>query len=386
AFLETVFHKLMLNFTWWVNRKDALGNNIFEGGFLGLDNIGVFNRSATLPDGMIMEQADGTSWMAMYAINLTRIALELAQTNHVYEDLAIKFFEHFLFISEAMNTLGEDDTGLWDEDDQFFYDILRSPDGTVTKLKIRSLVGVIPLFAAEIVEDDLFDKIPGLTERMDWILKNRPGLAGQVSRWHQQNPQGRHLLALLRSFRMTRILKRLLDENEFLSDHGIRGISKYHQDHPYQLEIGGQTLTVKYTPGESETELFGGNSNWRGPIWMPINFLIIESLQRYHFYYGDKFKVECPTGSGNYMNLNDVADELSRRLCSIFKADENGNRPVFGANQKYQRDPQFKNYMQFYEYFHGDTGRGLGASHQTGWTGLIARLLQPRRDPLGDNK
>jgi hypothetical protein len=384
-FLETIFHKLMLNFTWWVNRKDAQGNNIFEGGFLGLDNIGVLNRSAILPEGMIIEQADGTSWMAMYAINLTRIALELAQYNPVYEDMATKFFEHFLYISEAINTMGEGGTGLWDEEDQFFYDILRLPNDDTIKLKVRSLVGAIPLFAVEIVEDELLQQIKDLPERMDWILRNRPGLAGQVSRWHQKNEDKRHLLSLLRSFRMTRILKRLLDESEFLSDYGIRAISKYHLEHPYHLEIDGQIETVKYTPGESDSGLFGGNSNWRGPIWMPLNFLIIESLQRYHLYYGNEFKVECPTGSGKYLNLNEVADEITRRLNRIFLKDDQGRRPVFGNVEKFQKDPHFRDYILFHEYFHGDLGTGLGSSHQTGWAGLIARLLQPRKDPLAED-
>lgn len=380
AFLESIFHKLLLNFTWWVNRKDAEGNNIFEGGFLGLDNIGVFNRSAPQAGGLI-EQADATSWMAMYSLNLMRIALELALYNAVYQDLATKFFEHFLYIAGAMENMGLKNEGLWDEEDQFFYDVLRLPNDGSEKLKVHSMVGLIPLFAVEILEHELLEKLPEFTKRLNWFLKNRPDLASLVSRWQEKNKVEKHLLSLLRGHRMKRILQRMLDENEFLSDHGIRALSKYHEQHPFKVCLNGNTFSVEYTPGESTTDLFGGNSNWRGPVWMPVNYLIVESLQRFHYYYGDEFKVECPTGSGKYLSLNEIANELSGRLSNLFLTDENGRRPVFGSYEKFQNDPHFKNYILFYEYFHGDNGSGLGASHQTGWTGLVAKLLQPRKNP-----
>ncbi|MEI6950072.1 glucosidase [Paraflavisolibacter sp. H34] len=378
-FLESVFHKLLLNFTWWVNRKDAEGNNIFEGGFLGLDNIGVFDRSAPLPTGGTIEQADGTSWMAMYSLNMMRISLELALYNPVYQDMATKFFEHFLYIAGAMENICGEHSGLWDEEDQFFYDVLRTMDGRHRRLKVRSMVGLIPLFAVEILDHELLEALPEFAERLRWFLDYRPDLASLVSRFQERNRGEKHMLSLLRGHRMTRLLCRMLDETEFLSDYGIRALSKYHQQHPYVLAVNGSKFSVEYTPGESDSHLFGGNSNWRGPIWMPVNYLIIESLQRFHQYYGDDFKVECPTGSGRFMTLDQVADELSRRLVALFLPDEQGNRPVFGRCRRQQADPHFKDYILFYEYFHGDTGRGVGASHQTGWTGLVAKLIQPKR-------
>ncbi len=384
-FLERVFHKLMLNFTWWVNRKDADGRNVFQGGVLGLDNIGVFDRSAPLPTGGYINQSDGTSWMAMYCLNLMRIALELAQHNHVYEDIATKFFEHFLQIAEAMNQFG-DGVGLWNEEDGFFYDVLNLPDGRMYPLKVRSMVGLIPLFAVETLEPGLMTKLPGFSERLSWFLNYRPDLASLVSRWHEPGKGDRRLLALLRGSRMKRVLRRMLDETEFLSEYGIRALSQYHRDLPYSIEWGGQQFSVSYQPGESTSELFGGNSNWRGPIWMPVNYLIIESLQKFHHYYGDDFTVECPTGSGRYLSIEQVATELSRRLSRIFLRDENGRRPVFGLDQRLQNDPHFRDHVLFHEYFHGDSGRGVGASHQTGWTGLVAKLLQPRRHGSVDAK
>src|SRR5207249_158749 len=377
AFLERVFHKLMLNFTWWVNRKDAEGRNVFQGGFLGLDNIGVWDRSAPLPTGGYINQSDGTSWMAMYCLNLMRIALELAQHNHVYEDIATKFFEHFLNIAEAMTHIG-DGIGLWHDEDGFFYDVLNLPDGRMLPLKVRSMVGLIPLFAVETLEPGLAAKVPEFTDRLDWFLNYRPDLAALVSRWNEPRKGERRLLSLLRGHRMKLLLRRMLDETEFLSDDGVRALSQYHRDHPYMLEWGGQRFAVEYQPGESTSGLFGGNSNWRGPIWMPVNYLIIESLQKFHHYYGDDFKVECPTGSGHFITIREVADELSRRLTKLFLKGEDGQRPVLKYHSKLATDPHFKDYVLFHEYSHGDTGRGVGASHQTGWTGLVARLLQPR--------
>ncbi len=378
AFLESVFHKLLINFTWWVNRKDAEGNNIFEGGFLGLDNIGVFDRSAPLPTGGHLEQADGTSWMAMYSLHMMKIALELACYNPVYQDLATKFFEHFLYIAGAMANMGTDDNGLWDETDQFFYDALRMPDGRGQKLRVRSMVGLIPLFAVEVLEHDLLTKLPEFAERLTWFLNNRPDLASMVSRWQEKGGGETHLLSLLRGHRMKKLLLRMLDEKEFLSEYGIRALSKFHHDHPFEMWVNGTKFSVNYTPGESDTGLFGGNSNWRGPIWMPVNYLLVESLQRFHYYYGEEFKVECPTGSGQYLTLNAIADFISTRLKNLFLVNNNGERPVLNGYGKMQHDEHFKNYVLFYEYFHGDTGAGVGASHQTGWTGLIAKLLLPR--------
>ena len=379
AFLERVFHKLMLNFTWWVNRKDAEGRNVFQGGFLGLDNIGVFDRSSQLPTGGHIDQADGTSWMAMYAVNLMRIALELAQHNRVYEDIASKFFEHFLRIAEAMSHIGgEDGVGLWDDADKFFYDVLHLPDGSMRPLKVRSMVGLIPLFAVETLEPELLEKLPDFTRRLEWFLAHRPNLCALVSHWNVEGRGHRRLLSLLRGHRMKRLLKRMLDETEFLSPYGVRALSRVHEQFPYVYRHDGMDLSVRYQPAESDSSLFGGNSNWRGPVWFPVNFLIIESLQKFHHYYGDEFRVECPTGSGNLATLNEIANELASRLTRLFLPNEDGRRPVHGLNERTQSDPNFRDYVLFYEYFHGDTGRGVGAAHQTGWTGLVAKLLMPR--------
>jgi hypothetical protein len=378
AFLERVFHKLMLNFTWWVNRKDAQGRNIFQGGFLGLDNIGVFDRSAPLPSGGFINQADGTSWMAMYCLNLMRIALELARHNRVYEDIATKFFEHFLGIAAAINGVEDGALGLWDEHDEFYYDHLCLADGRNVPMKLRSMVGLIPLFAVEVLEPELQHALPDFAGRMEWYLNYRPDLANLVSRWHECGMGDRHLLSLLRGHRLKCLLRRMLDETEFLGDFGVRALSKAHEREPYRLDCGGMTHEVRYWPAESRNGLFGGNSNWRGPIWMPVNYLIIESLQKFHHYYGDDFKVECPTGSGRFGTINDVACELARRLTRLFLKDETGQRPVLKYHPKLASDPHFRDYVLFHEYFHGDTGRGVGASHQTGWTGLVAKLIQPR--------
>jgi hypothetical protein len=380
AFLERVFHKLMLNFTWWVNRKDAQGRNVFQGGFLGLDNIGVFDRSAPLPTGGYINQADGTAWMAMYSLNLMRIALELARHNRVYEDIATKFFEHFLHIAEAMTRIGGDGTGagLWDEQDQFFYDVLNTPGDQLIPLRVRSMVGLIPLFAVETIDEAILEELPDFAARLRWFLEYRPELAALVSRWQEPGMGERRLLSLLRGHRMKRLLTRMLDETEFLSDYGVRALSRHHEAEPYVFEVMGRPLTVRYQPAESDSGLFGGNSNWRGPIWFPVNYLLIESLQKFHHYYSDDFRVECPVGSGRHLSLAEVAEELSRRLSRIFLRDTHGRRAVFGSSEKLQRDPHFRDLILFHEYFHGDTGRGVGASHQTGWTGLVAKLLMPR--------
>jgi hypothetical protein len=377
-FLERVFHKLMLNFTWWVNRKDAEGRNVFQGGFLGLDNIGVFDRSAQLPTGGHIDQSDGTSWMAMYALNLMRIALELARHNHVYEDIATKFFEHFLHIAEAMNNIGQQGIGLWDDEDKFYYDVLHLPDETMTPLKVRSMVGLIPLFAVETIEPEVLDELPEFKRRLEWFLNYRPDLASLVSHWEVSGRGHRRLLSLLRGHRMKRLLKRVFDETEFLSPYGVRALSRAHAEHPYVYRHNGVEFKVDYTPGESNTGVFGGNSNWRGPIWFPVNFLIIEALQKFAHYYGDDFKIECPTGSGQLLTLNAAANELATRLTRIFLKDKRGGRAVFGSHSRMQEDVHFRDYLLFYEYFHGDSGRGVGASHQTGWTGLVAKLLMPR--------
>jgi hypothetical protein len=382
-FLERVFHKLMLNFTWWVNRKDAQGRNIFQGGFLGMDNIGVFDRSAPLPTGGYINQSDGTSWMAMYCLNLMRIALELARHNPVYEDIATKFFEHFLQIAEAMNNACGID--LWDDEDQFYYDVLNLPNNTLIPLKLRSMVGLIPLFAVETLDPDLLEEVPEFKGRLEWYLNYRPDLARLVSRWQEPGHGERRLLSLLRGHRMKCLLKRMLDETEFLSDYGVRAVSRRHKDQPYCFAWDGQSFSVPYQAAESTSGLFGGNSNWRGPIWMPMNFLLIESLQKFHHYYGDDFKVECPTGSGKFLTINEVADELARRLTRIFLRDQQGRRPVFRQHPKMQNDPHFRDCVLFYEYFDGDNGRGVGASHQTGWTGLVAKLLQPRQSAAAND-
>ncbi len=378
AFLERVFHKLLLNFTWWVNRKDAEGMNVFQGGFLGLDNIGVFDRSAPLPTGGHLEQSDGTSWMAMYALNMLAIAIELAAHNPVYEDVASKFWEHFLNIAHAMSG-GRQHAGtgheLWDEEDGFFYDVLHLPDGTRQPLKVRSLVGLIPLFAVQALEPAALDRHDGFRRRLEWFVENRPDLTGNVACMRTPGHGARRLLAIVDGDRLRRILAVMLDEREFLSPYGIRAISRIHHDRPYVLRVNGSEYRVDYEPAESTTGLFGGNSNWRGPIWFPINFLLIEALQKFHHYFGDGYTVECPTGSGRMLTLWEVAAELSRRLNRVFLDDEHGRRPVFGDQQIFQQDPGWHDLIPFHEYFHGETGAGIGASHQTGWTALVAKLL-----------
>jgi hypothetical protein len=375
SFLESAFHKLLLNFTWWVNRKDATGNNIFEGGFLGMDNVGVFNRSDPAPGGGYIEQSDGTSWMAMYSLNMLQIALELAsKVDLIYEDIASKFLTHFLYIANAMN--GVVSAGLWDDADGFFYDRLRLPGGDYVPLRVRSMVGLMPLFAVETMEPEVIDRLPGFRDRMNWYLTHRSDLCRNIASLTREGVASRRLLSLMDRSRMARVIERMLDENEFLSPHGIRSISKYHRDHPFVLNLAGQEYRVDYEPAESTTPLFGGNSNWRGPVWFPVNYLMIESLQRYGYYFGDDFLVEFPTGSGRRMNLGQVAAELSRRLSRIFLRDQDGRRPVFGGIETFQSDPHFRDYVWFHEYFHGDNGAGLGASHQTGWTALVAKLLQ----------
>src|SRR6202790_4815463 len=376
SFLERVFHKLLLNFTWWVNRKDPDGMNVFQGGFLGLDNIGVFDRSQPLPTGGHLEQSDGTSWMGMYCLNMLAISLELAREDPAYEDVASKFFEHFVHIANAINSHGPDGISLWDDEDGFFYDAIHLPSGEQHYLKVRSMVGLIPLFAVETLEPELIARLPGFQRRMQWFLDNMPGFASRVDS-SQSSPNGvRRLLSLVDRNQLVRILGRMVDKDEFFSSYGIRALSKYHETHPYILALDGMEHRVDYEPGESQSGLFGGNSNWRGPIWFPTNFLMIESLQKFHHYYGDDFRVECPAGSGQQMSLWEVAAEISRSLTHIFLRDENGRRPVYGSLEKFQNDPWWRDLILFYEYFHGDTGAGLGASHQTGWTGLVAKLLE----------
>jgi hypothetical protein len=382
-FLERIFHKLLLNFTWWINRKDAEGNNVFEGGFLGLDNIGVFDRSKPLPTGGILEQADGTSWMAMYCLNMLSIAMELSRVNPAYEDVASKFWEHFLYIANAINNLGPDNKSIWNEEDGFYYDLLRFPDRSSFPMKIRSMVGLIPLFAIETLEPEMLDKLPGFKRRMDWFIENRHDLTSNVACMRTTGRRERRLLAVVDEERLRRVLQVMLDENEFLSPHGIRALSRYHHTHPYKLHVDGMEYRVDYEPAESSTGLFGGNSNWRGPIWFPVNYLIIESLQKFHHYLGTDYKVECPTGSGQMMTLWEVAAEISRRLNNIFLRNEEGRRPVNGGVEKFQTDPHWRDYILFYEYFHGDNGAGIGASHQTGWTALVAKLLQQSENKTG---
>ncbi|WP_462264622.1 MGH1-like glycoside hydrolase domain-containing protein [Mucilaginibacter sp.] len=374
-FLEEIFQKLLMNFTWWVNRKDSEGNNIFEGGFLGLDNIGVFNRSAPVPGGGLLEQADGTSWMAMYALNMMRIAMELATHNNVYESMAIKFGEHFLYIAGSIASMGDDTNGLWDDQDEFYYDLLRKPDGNFDRLRLRTIVGLTPMFASIIWSEARWKNLPQLNARLDWFMKQRPDLVALVSRWKDTQGDEDHLFSLLRGHRMKMLLRRMLDPNEFLSDYGIRSVSKVYGEHPFEYAIQGEAYEVKYTPAESETGMFGGNSNWRGPIWMPVNFLLVDALYRFHEYYSDDFRVEYPTGSGEYSSLHEIGDAIAGRLKNIFLRNAGGERPVFGGHPKLNHDEHFKDYVLFHEYFHGDNGKGLGASHQTGWTGLIANLL-----------
>lgn len=378
AFLEGCFHKLLMNFTWWVNRKDAAGNNIFEGGFLGLDNIGVFDRSAPLPTGGTIEQSDGTAWMAMFCLDMLTIALELAQVNPTYEDIASKFFEHFLYIATAMNQM--DPEGLWDEVDGFYYDVLRQPNGGPLQMKIRSIVGIIPLFAVNTIESDVLDKLPNFRRRMQWFLRNRPDLCKNVASLIDRGEEERLLLSLVGPNRLRRILNRAFDSGEFLSDYGLRALSKVHEKNPYMLHVNGNSYCVAYEPAESTTGMFGGNSNWRGPVWFPVNYLFIESLQRFHYYLGDEFTVEFPKGSGDKMNLWEAAAHLSVRLSQLFLRDKSGRRPAFGKSELLQKDPHFRDLLLFHEYFHGDTGEGLGASHQTGWTALVAKLLAQSGD------
>ncbi|MGH9665733.1 MAG: MGH1-like glycoside hydrolase domain-containing protein [Bryobacteraceae bacterium] len=373
-FLESVFHKLLMNFTWWVNRKDSEGNNIFEGGFLGLDNIGVFDRSAPLPGGGIIEQSDGTSWMAMFCLNMLKIAFELASFDPIYEDIASKFFEHFLYIAGAMNNIG--DVGLWDETDGFYYDRLKFPDGGSIHMKVRSIVGLIPLFAVETLEPEQIDRLPGFKKRMEWFILHRKDLCTNLASMTMGGVKERRLLSVVHHGRLLRVLEKMLDAGEFLSPHGLRSLSKFHEAHPYVLHLDGHQYGVDYEPAESRTGLFGGNSNWRGPIWFPSNFLMIESLQKFNHYFGNDLVVDFPTGSGNKLNLGQVAAELSRKLAHIFLRGADGRRPVFGGTERFQTDPNFRDYVPFHEFFHGDNGAGLGASHQTGWTALVAKLLQ----------
>jgi Glycosyl hydrolase family 63 C-terminal domain len=385
-FLMRVFHKLLLNFTWWVNRKDAEGMNIFQGGFLGLDNIGVFDRSAPLPTGGYLEQSDGTSWMAMYTLNLLAIALELAAEEPAYEDVASKFWEHFIYIAHAMSHRGRDGMGLWNEEDGFFYDVLKLPDGNHFPMKIRSMVGLIPLFAVETLEPEVLDKLPDFKRRLEWFIENRPDLTANIASMSEGGMGQRRLLSIADESQLRSILKFMLDEREFLSPYGIRALSQFHRDNPYRLTAGNMDYRVDYEPGESTTGLFGGNSNWRGPIWFPVNYLLVESLQKFHHYLGEDFKVEFPTGSGTMLTLWDVAGELSRRMTSIFLQDGNGKRPVFGKVEKFQTDPHWRDLVLFHEYFHGDTGAGVGASHQTGWTGVVTKLMQQSGESLERKK
>mmetsp|Transcript_150815 Transcript_150815/g.482748 ORF Transcript_150815/g.482748 Transcript_150815/m.482748 type:complete len:447 (+) Transcript_150815:2922-4262(+) len=378
VFLEEIFHKLMINFTWWVNRKDAEGRNIFQGGFLGLDNIGVFDRGGQLPTGGIISQSDGTSWMAFYALTLMRMAIELALHNPVYEGVACKFFEHFLLIALAMTkmTTGQ---GLWDEEDEFYYDVLSLPEGKRVPLKVRSMVGLIPLFAVEVLEPSILEKLPTFAARTEQLLARRKDLADLVSHFTVPGHGERRLLSLLRGQRMKCLLKRMLDPKEFLSEYGIRALSRHHLDHPYVLECDGHRYEIGYEAAESSVRIMGGNSNWRGPIWFPMNYLIIESLQKFHQYYGNEYLVECPTGSGQQTSILGVADMLSERLVNLFMPGADGEgRPALRLNEKMAKDPHFKDNILFYEHFHGDSGRGVGASHQTGWTGLVAKMIQAR--------
>ncbi|SDD01882.1 Glycosyl hydrolase family 63 C-terminal domain-containing protein [Algoriphagus faecimaris] len=374
-FLERAMHKLMLNFTWWVNQKDSDGKNIFEGGFLGLDNISLFDRSHAQYYQGKLEQADATSWMAMFSLNMLRISLDLCEFNKTYQFTATKFLEHFLYIAGAMNNISSEHISLWDDEDNFFYDVFHLKGKEPKKMKVRSIVGLIPMFAVEPIREDLFDELPEFKKRLDFFMREKPKLAALVSSWAQPGQDKRRLFSLLRGHRMKSVLYKMLDSQEFLSEFGIRSLSKFHLPNPYTMKINGDTFSIKYTPGESDTRMFGGNSNWRGPIWFPINYLIIESLKKFDFYYGGNFSIEYPTGSGNYMTMDLIAKELSLRCMKIFMKDEHGNRPVFGTNEKFQKDPHFKDYILFYEYFHGDSGKGLGASHQTGWTGLVSEMI-----------
>jgi len=374
-FLERVFQKLLLNFTWWVNRKDAAGRNIFEGGFLGMDNIGVFDRSSELPIGGHLHQADGTSWMAKYCLNMLAIALELTKKNMVYEDIASKFFEHFIYIARAMNNMGEEAVNLWDETAGFYFDVAHT-SGRLIPFKIFSMVGLIPLFAIEVLSPKTIDRLPGFKKRMEWFINHRPELCNLISSVRTTKKEGRCVLSLVNPKKLERILQRLLNEDEFLSEFGIRTVSKRHGKHPYTFQAHGKKYYVEYAPGESNVHLFGGNSNWRGPVWFPVTYLLIESLQKFHYYLGDEFKVEVPSGSGNRMNLWEIAQLISKRLIKIFQKNAEGVRPVYRELPKFREDPEWSKYILFFEYFHGESGRGVGAQHQTGWTGLVAKLIQ----------
>jgi hypothetical protein len=377
VFLERVFQKLTLNFTWWVNRKDAAGRNVFQGGFLGLDNIGVFDRSVELPTGGLLEQSDGTSWMAMYSLNMMAIALELADGNPAYEDMASKFWEHFLNIAKAMSHRGgHEGQSLWNEEDGFFYDVLHLPNGTQFPIRVRSMVGLIPLFAVETLEPERLERLPAFKRRLEWFIEHRPDLGSGVASMDVPGSGERRLLSVLDPEQLRRVLEVMLDEREFLSPFGIRALSRAHQDQPYVLSVNGTDHRVDYEPGESTTGLFGGNSNWRGPVWFPVNFLLIESLQKFHHYLGDGFTVECPTGSGHMLTLWEVAAKISRRLSRMFLRNAEGRRPINGNIEQFHTDPHWRDLILFHEYFHGETGAGLGASHQTGWTALVAKLLQ----------
>jgi len=377
AFLERVFQKLLLNFTWWVNRKDAQGNNVFQGGFLGLDNIGVFDRSKPLPTGGFLNQSDGTSWMGVYTLNMLAIAIELAIHNNVYEDIAIKFFEHFLYIADAMNHLGG--SGLWNHEDGFYYDMLMLDDGEKIPMRIHSMVGLLPLLAVEIIEPEEFNSLPEFKRRVEWFITHRPELARNVASIDETGVGQRRLLSIVSRDRLARILKTMLDENEFLSPYGLRALSRYHKEHPFVLRLDGHEYRVDYEPAESTSGLFGGNSNWRGPVWYPLNYLLIEALQKFHYYYGGTLKVEAPTGSGTMCDLWEVSAMLSGRLIDLFLPDEHGHRPVFGGAEQFN-DPYWHDNILFYEYFHGDNGAGIGASHQTGWTALVAKLIEQRSE------
>ncbi|HYV75189.1 MAG TPA: glucosidase [Candidatus Binatia bacterium] len=374
--LREMFRRLLLNFTWWVNRKDPDGNNVFEGGFLGMDNIGVFDRSAPLPTGGTLEQADGSAWMCFFSQNMLEIALELAKYDPSYQDIAAKFVEHFLWIAAAMDRVGIQEDESWDEEDGFFYDVLRFPDGSVQRIKIRSMVGLLPLCATAVIPPDMTTKFPEFTKRLEDFLDRHRFILANVHPPNVPGAEGRYLLSLCDETKLRRILTRMLDEERFLSPFGIRSLSKWHEQHPYTFDVHGQRHEVKYLPAESDTGMFGGNSNWRGPIWLPVNMLILRGLLQFYLYYGDNFKIECPTGSGCMMNLFEVTMDIGRRLTRIFLKDEKGRRPVYGGAEKFQTDPHWRDYVLFYEYFHGDNGAGLGASHQTGWTGVVAKLIQ----------
>jgi hypothetical protein len=385
-FLKKIFHKLSLNFTWWVNRKDEEGRNIFEGGFLGLDNIGVFNRSKVAPMGGILEQCDGTSWMGMYCLNLLQIALELSIEDASYEDMAIKFFEHFIYIADAMNSLGGQVDGLWDEEDGFYYGVLKMPDNKRLQLRCDTIVGIIPLFAVAVNNPENRALYSEYRKRFSWLVKNRPALIKSVVETEEFAKEDKLLISLASPERMRRILAKILDESAFLSPFGIRSVSRHLKEHPFTMSLGGRIYSLNYEPAESTTPLFGGNSNWRGPIWAPLNYLLIESLQKYHYYLGDTFKVECPMGSGQQLTLWEITSEISHRLIKIFLRDEKGRRPLYGNCEKFQTDPHWRDYILFHEYFHGDTGEGLGASNQTGWTGIIAKLIRQYGEYTLQNK